>query len=437
MSFSEENPDLANLDLSTVCRACMSTTGVIKDMFVWGLAMDYYKLTNVSLQPSDTISKSICVGCEDMLTKCIQFKRQCEKSDFLLNDTAKKKLTSLTEEVILFPKETVDNEIKFRFDENKITYMITAPNMEEKLMYPCPYSCNETFQKQSLLSMHFVKSHNKNHDFAVEIRFYCSHADCVYHIENNKYFSKRKQLNQHFSKVHKDKIVCGHCNLKFSKDIDYKHHLKSCNYLHWCQVCDKKYVSDERLMVHLMRNHPEFHKRYKRDKAEKRKSEAQSLQKKAKKAEEEDLILKRSSATQTLEKIKNNVLLSWQSDSETKTDEISTQTVFDESFKSQTSEDESLCGSLTLSEFGLSKVRDRNESPDLSTKKTQTCDCLYDSTSRVHEKASNECISTETQTLDLDDFSNFNSAETQTSFEEDNMCNFFIPDCNPECKKPS
>lgn len=49
MSFSEENVNLINEDLSRVCRACMATTGVIKDMFVWGLTMDYYKLTNVSV----------------------------------------------------------------------------------------------------------------------------------------------------------------------------------------------------------------------------------------------------------------------------------------------------------------------------------------------------------------------------------------------------
>lgn len=315
--------------------------------------------------------------------------------------------------------------------------MITAPNTEEKLVYPCPYSCNETFLKQSLLSIHLLKAHSKNNDFTVEIQFHCSHTDCLYHIDNKKHFAKRKQLNQHFNKVHKDKIVCGRCNLKFSNDVVYKNHLNSCNFLHWCQVCDKKYMTDERLMVHLMRNHPELHRQYKKEKAEKRKSDAHSLRKKARKADDsDDLMPKRSSATQTLQNVKNNVLLSWQPDSETKTDEISTQTVFEELLKTQ-SEDELIYGSLTLSEFGLSRVN-RNESPDLSTKKTQTCDCLYDPLSRVQERISNECISTETQTLHLDDFSNFNSAETQTSFEEDKLCKFFHDisgDYNHECKK--
>jgi hypothetical protein len=215
-----------------------------------------------------------------------------------------------------------------------------------------------------------------------------------------------------------------------------------------------------------MRKHPREHKQYKDErKANKRKSHTVTEPKRFKTDLERfsEFVYespKRSLATQTSshENIKNDVtLLPWthipgKGDySEAKTDEISTQTVFEDllSIKSQTSEDESIFFSETVSlsdiqtqtfpvEFGLSRshketLTSETQSPDLSIKETQTCYCLYDSPrtnfklfdSISSSPSSINLTSTETQTGELrptiksDVLLSFNSTQTQTYSEAD------------------
>ncbi|XP_045509141.1 zinc finger protein 570-like [Colias croceus] len=444
MTDSYSKPDLSTEDLNLVCRACLSTSGVLKNMMEWGLVQDFYKLTNIMVSSIEGIPHSICMSCEEMLLRCSHFKKQCEQSDILLRDTVKKKkcLQNLQQ-------ESQENTVSFIMEENKLIITIVAPNTNEKIFFPCPHSCHDTFLKKTDLLNHLVKSHQRNQEFVIEQRFHCSITECSYHINSNKnkYFSNRKFLNQHVNKVHKEKnITCNLCNFKFSTNTDYNRHIKTCNYVYLCQICDKKYTTNDKLLVHLMRKHPDLHQQYKNER-KREKKESESLIE-VKKAKTEEKLLdymcdspKRSFATQTLEEsIKNDVTLSWQPEIETKKDEISTQTVFEDllSLKSQTSEDSIFCSeTVSLSdiqtqtfpvEFGLIRsnketITSETQSPDLSIKETQTCPCLYET--RTNERVSptssasfSNCISTETQTLDLDEILRYCSAETQTSFDD-------------------
>lgn len=358
------------------------------------------------------------------------------------------------------------NNVINTLGDDKLIVTITAPDMNSKILLTCPFSCNETFIKKNDLLIHLVKEHQYSKDYFIELRYNCSYDGCAYnHGPRKKWFSGRKFLNQHFNKVHRDKIFhCTTCNSAFSTNSDYTRHLKGCNLQYICHICNISYSTNEKYLVHLLRKHPEYHKKYKMDRrAEKRKSKLENENKKVRSNSEKmaDYICdspKRTFATQTLnavDSIKNDVSLSsWRcsvkSDYETKTDEISTQTVFEDllSLKSQTSEDESIFFSETVSlsdiqtqtfpiEFGLSRsnketITSETQSPDLSIKETQTCVCLYDPPKlnfrlfdSVSSSPSNSNLtSTETQTGELrtslrsDVLLSFNSTETQTCFDE-------------------
>lgn len=366
-----------------------------------------------------------------------------------------------------------ENHISCLLYDKKLVLMIVAPNITSKIHLSCPY-CQENYIKQRDLFAHLVRSHQINgEDFKIELQYYCSIINCPYHVNSgkNKYFQSRKYLNQHHIKVHMDKTYhCKECALTFPTESLLKLHLKTCNITFICEVCNNKYRDNEKLLVHLMRKHPDIHKRYKEKKKNlKRKAKVETETKRTKVDEKLDFICdspKRSFATQTLspeDTVKNDVTLpSWQSAPkistykqtdiyETKTDEISTQTVFEDllSLKSQNSEDESsifFSETVSLSdiqtqtfplEFGLSRsnketITSETQSPDLSIKETQTCFCLYDSPKinlRLFDSVSSSpssinLTSSETQTSEFksnvksDVMLSFNSAQTQTSFED-------------------
>lgn len=260
-------------------------------------------------------------------------------------------------------------------------------------------------------------------------------------------------MNQHYNKVHKSKIFhCDKCEIDFATTAEFNRHHNTCTMVFSCEECSKVYNNRDRLLVHLMRRHPDKHREYKdAKKAEKRKAVTQIMTNKPKMASVESLFEtdspKRSFATQTLnlkDTIKNDVTLSpWQSAN----NEISTQTGFEDllSLKSN-SEDESLFYSeTTLSdiqtqtfplEFGLvinrSHKETLTETLDISIKGTQTYFCYFDSPkvpigdldSVSSSSRSGKLTSTETQTADYkssvksDVLLSLNSTETQTCFEE-------------------
>lgn len=355
-----------------------------------------------------------------------------------------------------FEENKSQNTITYVLSDKKLTIKVLAPDRESKITYRCTQKCPERFKKKNDLLQHIIKQHKVDEHFVVDVEYYCSIPDCHYNINSSarRHFVGRKYLNQHMGKVHKEKITCSNCLVNFPNRNNYEHHLEKCNLVYKCEVCDKDFKTNERLLVHLLRKHPELHKKYKMErKAGKRKIHPMFDEKTRTEEKVLDFVdsPKRSFATQTseLRHIKNDVtLLSWQERADTldtKRDEISTQTFDLMSLKSQMSEDDSIfySGAVSLSdiqtqtlplEFGLSRsnketITSETQSPDLSIKETQTCFCLYDSIKSNFKcgglMASGSLCTTETQTLSLEnDLLSFSSAETQTCFEDDSSKDF-------------
>ncbi|KPJ18012.1 ATM interactor [Papilio machaon] len=431
------------MDPTQVCRGCLNASGEMKNMIEYGLLEDFYKFSEVKVDKPDMLSGFLCSSCEEALMECRVFRLLCQQTDNILKNAMKS--TTVTE----ITSESQHNDIKFSFHNKKLIIMISAPDMNSKIVLTCPYNCSESFRKKPELLKHLITKHQVEKDFMIDLQYYCSAQNCIYNVDvlNNKHFSGRKFLNQHYNNVHKAKnINCGTCGLSFPTQTAFERHLHTCNYTYECTNCHQVYKTNERLLVHLMRKHPILHQQYKNErKAEKRKLKIES------KREIEYFCdsPKRSFATQTLrpeDNIKNDITLpSWpEKTDDAKTDEISTQTVFEDllSLKSQASEDDPIYYSETVSdiqtqtfskEFGLNKsnketITSETQSPDLSIKETQTCLCLFDSPKfncKLFESVSSSPVmnltSTETQTADfgsIDAFLGFNTAETQTSFDE-------------------
>ena len=334
--------------------------------------------------------------------------------------------------------------IKCVTTQDKLTVSITAPNMESEIKLPCPLKCKGTYRKKSDLRNHMKKFHDVSEKFDIELQYYCAENDCIYHLNSgkNKCFAGRKFLNQHMNKVHKIKTYfCNECSLCFATEVDLVRHSKCCSFIYVCQICDTRYDTNEKLMVHLKRKHPAVHQMYKNEKAEKRKQETEGSED-AKKTKGNELEAKpvsetvvteevatgtvtetwifnesanktteskpevtdvcdspkKSFATQIPEDIRNDVTLpSWQSktDFETKTDEISTQVGFEDllSLKSQSGDDD-----LFFS-----------DPVSLSDIQTQTFPIEFGLSRRSH-KETQSCMTSETQSPDL------SIKETQTCF---------------------
>uniref|UniRef100_A0A2H1V2D0 SFRICE_013922 n=1 Tax=Spodoptera frugiperda TaxID=7108 RepID=A0A2H1V2D0_SPOFR len=440
--------------LAVVCRGCLAESGEMKNIYEWGIHDDYFRVTAIETSRRPGISELLCSSCEAALISCKQFQDRCQLSDRIL------KSTLIVNRTKTKPQKGHKNQVTCILHDKQLDIRITAPKTDARIRLPCPYHCEENFLKKSDLQAHLKKTHNLSENIEIQMQYYCAEAQCVYHVSSKKqkWFTGRKFLNQHINKVHKTKsFLCNDCGLCFSTETDFQRHSKSCNYVFICQMCDTKYNTNEKLMVHLKRKHPNVHQMYKAEKAEKRKLENDiDLKKKNKKPEtlvSEEINAetvteswnfneqsskaaklkdlkdafcdspKKSFATQVPEHINNDVALPSWAQNETKTDEISTQVAFEDllSLKSQNSEDDMFFSeAVSLSdiqtqtfpvEFGLSRsnketqsLSSQTQSPDLNFKETQTCCChdsgrnfkIFDSLSS--SPASINFTSTETQT---------------------------------------
>ncbi|KAF9417230.1 hypothetical protein HW555_005632 [Spodoptera exigua] len=285
--------------LTVVCRGCLAESGEMKNIYEWGINDDYFRVTAIETSRRSGISELLCSSCEAALISCKQFQDRCQLSDKILKSSLSARTKNKTQ-------KTNRNQVTCVLQNKRLELQITAPKTDARIRLPCPYNCEENFFKKSDLQGHLKKTHNLPDNFDINMQYYCSETTCVYHVNSNKkkWFSGRKFLNQHIKKVHKTKsFLCNDCGLRFSTETDFQRHSKSCNYVFLCRICDVKYNTNEKLMVHLKRKHPT--------------NQADS---------------KKSFATQIPEPITNDVALhSWApKDYETKTDEISTQVGFED-----------------------------------------------------------------------------------------------------------
>ncbi|XP_053622818.1 uncharacterized protein LOC128682230 [Plodia interpunctella] len=430
-------------EFSLMCRGCLADSGEMKNIIEWGFVEEFCKYTDVEVSNLDGLSQLLCNTCEETLASCKRFREQCQRSNVLLKNKLQSEEAS--QEPVQHGNVTkVNTAVCVKYNK-KLVFMITAPNIEAKVYLDCPY-CREKFQKKKDLFYHLLKTHHVDKKMFIDLQYYCSYPNCHYHVSNEtKYFTERKYLNQHYNKVHRSKdIKCEKCNQSFINTAKFYKHLNTCNIVYSCQICDKYYKAHEQLIVHLMRRHPDVHKQYKESRALKRKINSNFENKKQKTDDQKlnELFCdspKRTSATQTStleDSLKNDVIF-WKNDNyDTKKDEISTQTVFEDllSLKSVTSEDDSIFFSETVSlsdihtqtlpvDFGRSHKETITDSSylDLTIKETQTCCCL--DSPKLFKLCDAMSKSTETQTAERlmvkSDVLLSCSTETQTYFDGD------------------
>ncbi|KAG5681031.1 hypothetical protein PVAND_010497 [Polypedilum vanderplanki] len=145
--------------------------------------------------------------------------------------------------------------------ELQIVIDITPENIELK-QYICNAStCNKEFSNEQALKKHIIthdSSYNSNETAKITYSYSCPVAICRRSITKD-YFQTRKQLVQHFFKVHNTKkFSCTNenCDKKFSTEVLRNLHLKCCGKVFNCEICSASYNSNEALITHRKRkNH--------------------------------------------------------------------------------------------------------------------------------------------------------------------------------------
>ncbi|XP_023231707.1 uncharacterized protein LOC111631639 [Centruroides sculpturatus] len=98
--------------------------------------------------------------------------------------------------------------------------------------------------------------------------FHCSVSGCMYADGMERYFTSKKLLKQHFTKVHAEKkYLCSKCQKGFGADWMRKRHEATCG-TDWCCSCGNQYASWESLITHTRRTQhvmpPHFRHRQKK-----------------------------------------------------------------------------------------------------------------------------------------------------------------------------
>lgn len=98
--------------------------------------------------------------------------------------------------------------------------------------------------------------------------FHCTVSGCIYAEGMERYFTSKKLLKQHYTKVHAEKkYLCSKCHKGFGADWMRKHHESTCG-TDWCCSCGNQYASWESLITHTRRTQhvmpPQFRNRQKK-----------------------------------------------------------------------------------------------------------------------------------------------------------------------------
>lgn len=129
--------------------------------------------------------------------------------------------------------------------------------------YVCA-GCELKFNSDQSLKKHILLIHEKiniaeEKNLNISYRFNCPITNCHRSIKMDKeYFSSRKNLIQHFEKVHKTRtFLCTikDCDKKFSTEMLKNLHMKNCGKVFTCH-CNCCFNSKEALQTHQKRKHP-------------------------------------------------------------------------------------------------------------------------------------------------------------------------------------
>jgi hypothetical protein len=140
----------------------------------------------------------------------------------------------------------------------QIIIRVTPENIELKQYICNEPSCNQEFSTEQALKKHLVTHNSANCSAKISFSYSCPIHSCRRSIAK-EHFQSRKQLIQHFYKVHNTrKFDCTNdsCDKKFSTEVLRNLHLKCCGKVFACDFCSASYNSNEALITHRKRkNH--------------------------------------------------------------------------------------------------------------------------------------------------------------------------------------
>jgi Zinc-finger of C2H2 type len=143
-----------------------------------------------------------------------------------------------------------------------IDVKVSAESIVKKT-YVCE-TCDKLFSSDHSLKKHIIVEHHNiligtERNSNIVYRFVCPISNCHRSLKiDTDFWTSRKNLQQHFQKVHNLKtFACPNndCLKKFSSEVLLKFHEKSCGKVFTCH-CNCCFNSKEALQTHQKRKHP-------------------------------------------------------------------------------------------------------------------------------------------------------------------------------------
>lgn len=292
----------------------------------------------------------------------------------------------------------------------EIIIKITPENIEHKQYICNEASCNQEFSSEPALKKHIV-THNSlyNSNKKVTFNYSCPVKSCRRSIAK-EHFQSRKQIIQHFFKVHNTKkfnCINENCDKKFSTEVLRNLHLKCCGKVFTCEVCSATYNSSEALITHRKRkNHIQ--------KTEKIKKKKETLKKRSVSTttlSNPSVGTNTASYSATKATITDDVFINLKKNSSTSTDDFMKEESSN-SLSSSSSQNKktNVNWSLTGGEFEEDSLFDSDVKMEFYSTETQT---------DFSESLLNNNY-TQTTFADFDDFEKFDG-QTQTNWDEFNQ----------------
>lgn len=96
------------IDFSKICRACLSSSGPMKDMFSDSTLDVFRYCTSVEIFDGDKLPKMICQPCLELLNKLLQFKQEAVRSHEILKQYSS---SVAVKGEIVQPQVPIDREV--------------------------------------------------------------------------------------------------------------------------------------------------------------------------------------------------------------------------------------------------------------------------------------------------------------------------------------
>ncbi|KAI5632444.1 zinc-finger associated domain (zf-AD) domain-containing protein [Phthorimaea operculella] len=289
------------LDFNKICRACLSDTEPLKDLFSVCSPEIFKYCTSVEISITDPLPKQVCQKCIELLDQLYFFKQVVIRSNTVLRqqcpELAKEETTIVEEPGTLNQIEQITLlEHSESLEDDLLNDQLSLPTEEERDVKPRkrrnysrqggggrrekPQSkrprmkcvkCEKSFQKYENLEAHMRSHFGKKPDIKCEhcgktfLNFRTLNAHVRTHYGARKY--QCQTCGKHFAylnvlKNHElihagiKKHACHICDMKFVQAYNLKMHIEthSAQKNYGCVQCGKKFAQPGNLKIHLIRH---------------------------------------------------------------------------------------------------------------------------------------------------------------------------------------